>query len=174
MTGRLAGLAIVLSALVAGIALYYLQVYHFYATVEARGPDDVRLTVAGGAPEPLAHEAFQAIDAYSSPIRYRACFTTGLDHATLAARYTPYPRAEPRNAPGWFGCFDAAEIGAALKDRRAHAFLGQRDITYGIDRVVAVTEDGRGFVWHQINPCGAAAFDGLTLPEGCDPQPGGS
>lgn len=169
--GKFLGLVIVLSAVIAGGALYYLQVYHFYETVMPQGEDDVRLTVAGGAPEPLAHEGFQAIDAISSPIRYRACFTTPLGTEALAARYAPYPRAEPRNAPGWFECFDADKIAEDLKAGDALAFLGAGHLEYGIDRVVAITQDGQGFVWHQINPCGHAAFDGNPVPEGCPPPP---
>lgn len=169
--GKFLGLVIVLSALVAGAALYYLQVYHFYDRVATQGAGDVMLTVAGGAPEPLDHTGFEAIDAISSPIRYRACFATPVPAEALAARYEGYPRAEPRNAPGWFDCFDADAIAAALKGGAAQAYLGQGHLEYGIDRVVAITADGQGFVWHQINPCGHAAFDGNPVPEGCPPPP---
>ncbi|MEM9853369.1 MAG: DUF6446 family protein, partial [Pseudomonadota bacterium] len=71
----------------------------------------------------------------------------------------------------WFDCFDADVIGAALKDGTARAFLGQRDVIYGIDRVVAVFDDGRGYVWHQINRCGEVVFDGEPVPEDCPPPP---
>ncbi|MEM6578257.1 MAG: DUF6446 family protein [Pseudomonadota bacterium] len=169
--GKLLGLVIVLSALAAGVGLYYLQVYHFYEEVTPTGQGDVRLTVAGGAPEPLDYTEFEAIDAISSPIRYRACFATPVASQVLAARYADYPRAEPRNAPGWFECFDADAIAEALKSGEARAFLGEAHLEYGIDRVVAITEDGRGYVWHQINPCGHAAFDGNPVPEGCPPAP---
>lgn len=171
MMGKVIGIVIVVSALVAGGALYYLQVYHFYERIEATGASDVVLTVDGGAPEPLEHADFTAIDAISSPIRYRACFTTPLSQEVLAERYASYARAEPRNAPRWFDCFDAAELGAALRDGQARAYLGQANVVYGIDRVVAITPDGRGYVWHQINPCGAAAFDGNPVPQGCPPPP---
>ena len=79
--------------------------------------------------------------------------------------------AVPLNAPGWFDCFDAAEIGAALEDGTAIAFLGTANVVYGFDRIVAVTDDGRGFVWHQINHCGEEVFDGNPPPEGCPPPP---
>ena len=169
--GRIMVLAIVLPALVAGAAIYYLQVYAFYRELPPQGPGDVMLTaIATGAPEPLPHEGFRAIDADSSPIRYRACFVTPKSLEALSARYVPYDGAVPREAPAWFGCFDADEIGAALEEGRARAFLGQADIRYGIDRVVAVLPDGRGFVWHQINHCGEVVFDGRPAPEGC-PRP---
>jgi hypothetical protein len=172
--GKFLAVAILISALVAGAALYYLQVYHFYEEVAATGTDDVQLTsLVTGAPEPVLYHAFQAIDADSSPIRYRACFTTPMSHPMLTETYELYDRAEPLNAPGWFDCFDAQALGAALEDGRALAFLGQKDIQYGIDRIVAITEDGRGYVWHQINRCGEVVFDGQPAPEDCPEPPQG-
>ena len=172
--GKFLAVAILISALVAGAALYYLQVYHFYEEVAATGTDDVKLTsLVTGAPEPVLYDEFQAIDADSSPIRYRACFTTTMSHPMLTETYELFERAEPLNAPGWFDCFDAQALGAALEDGRALAFLGQKDIQYGIDRIVAITEDGKGYVWHQINRCGEVVFDGQPAPEDCPEPPQG-
>ena len=160
--------------LVAGVSLYYLQVYAYYDEVAANGSTDVLLTPAAGeAPEAIAYTDFRAIDADSSPIRYRACFATPLTPETLAETYVPYEGAEPLVAPGWFGCFDAEEIGEALEAGTARAFLGTANIHYGIDRIVAVTEDGRGYVWHQINRCGEIVFDGNPVPEDCPKPPDG-
>ena len=172
--GKILAVFLALAGLTAGVSMYYLQVYHFYEEVPATGPDDVRLTAtASDTPEPLPHDEFQAIDADSSPIRYRACFTTDARVAELRETYAPYPEAEPLNEPFWFDCFDAEAIGAALEDGRAQAFLGQRDIQYGIDRIVAITEDGRGYVWHQINHCGEVVFDGQPAPDDCPEPPQG-
>lgn len=171
MNGKLIGGLIVLTALLAGAALYYLQVYHFYEEVAATGEGDVQITArASGAPVPVAHADFRAIDADSSPIRYRACFTTDPGLAALSETYQPYAGAVPLVAPGWFECFDAGAIGAALEAGSARAYLGEKNIEYGIDRVVAVTQDGKGYVWHQINDCGKEVFDGAPAPEDC-PEP---
>lgn len=174
MIGKLiAGLIVVIS-LIAGAAIYYLQVYHFYEPVVARGTDDVQMTLlVTGEPDPILYEDFEAIDATSSPIRYRACFTTSQSLAMMTETYVPYKGAEPLVAPGWFECFDAKEIGAALENGSAVAFLGQENFEYGIDRVVAVLPDGRGFVWHQINHCGEIVFDGQPAPANCPPKPEG-
>ncbi len=169
--GKILAALLVGCALVAGAGMYYLQVYHFYTDVTAQ-VDDIRLTpAAGGAPVPIGATVTAAIDADSSPIRFRACFDTDLALDQLAAAYAAYPEAEPLTAPGWFDCFEARDIGEAIAAGTARAFLGTRDITWGIDRVVAVMPDGRGFVWHQINPCGAVVFDGQPLPDGCPPPP---
>jgi hypothetical protein len=77
----------------------------------------------------------------------------------------------PLVAPGWFDCFDAAAIGADLAAGRAAAVLGEANVTYGIDRVLALYPDGRGYAWHQINACGEVVFDGDPPPPGCPPVP---
>lgn len=175
MIGKILASMIVLTAALGGAAIYYLQVYAYYDTVAPTGTDDVQMTSLSSAePEPILYDAFRAIDADSSPIRYRACFTTTSSLAMLSETYAPYTEgAEPLNAPGWFDCFDAEEIGAALENGEALAFLGERDIEYGVDRVVAVMRDGRGYVWHQLNHCGAEVFDGNLAPADCPTPPEG-
>jgi len=81
----------------------------------------------------------------------RACFTTPLGEPYLSETYAAYDSAEPLTAPGWFDCFDARAIGEALEAGSALAFLGERDISHGVDRVIAIFGDGRGFAWHQLN-----------------------
>jgi len=151
MSGRLLGIVIMATAAVTGIAIYYLQVYGYYKDVNL-DTVDLRLTsVVSGEPEPLQVNDLQAIDADSSPLRFRACFTTPASLATLSETFVIYDRAVPLTAPGWFGCFDAAQIGDALGHDRAVAFLAERNIRDGVDRVVAVFDDGRGYAWHQLN-----------------------
>lgn len=156
------------SALLAGGALYYLQVYGYYETLPPEMAAQQVVTRADGTTSPLPVTAAEAIDASSSPIRYRACLTAAPpDPATL----TPYPDPVPLTAPSWFSCFDAQAIGTALESGTAQAFLAQADTPWGIDRVIAFTPDGRAYVWPQINRCGNAVFDGEPLPEGCPPPP---
>ena len=50
-------------------------------------------------PEPILTDNFRAIDADSSPIRYRACFDTTLSLAMLSETYVVSDEIEPRNAP---------------------------------------------------------------------------
>ncbi len=171
--GKILSIAILVVAAIAGGALYYLQVYHFYRDVRlvAQGGEvEVRLTLAGGDVIELPARDFRGIDAASSPIRFRACFTTQLPQDAQAM---PYARAEPLTAPGWFDCFDAKAIGAALEEGGARAYLGEADIQYGIDRVLAIYPDGRAFAWHQINRCGEVVFDGQPAPADCPEPPQG-
>ncbi|GGX54885.1 hypothetical protein GCM10007385_24060 [Tateyamaria omphalii] len=165
MSGKIIGIVIVLSSIIAGAALYYLQIYGFYEEVETA---EVQLvSVVSDEPEPIPFADFQAIDADSSPIRYRACFTTEMSLALLTETYVGLEQATPRNAPGWFDCFDAEAIASELDAGTALPFLGQKNVDFGVDRIVAITEDGRGYVWHELNDCGDKAYDGTIVGEEC-------
>ncbi|KJZ20494.1 DUF6446 family protein [Loktanella sp. S4079] len=168
---RIAIVGIAVSALVAGVALYYLQIYAYYEEVGAEDAQVELTSVVTGEAEPIIYDSFEAIDSNSSPIRYRACFTTQLSQAMLTETYIIKDDAEPLVAPGWFDCFDASQIGADLENGTAIAFLGTENIHYGIDRIVAVYPDGRAYAWHEINACGEVVFDGDPAPEGCPPVP---
>ncbi|SPF78450.1 DUF6446 family protein [Pseudoprimorskyibacter insulae] len=168
MNGKLVGSIVIGAALTFGAVVYYTQVYYYYDTVPANGSTDVVLTsLATGQPEAIPYADFQAIDAGSSPIRYRACFTTTMSLAALSETYEAYEGAVPRNAPGWFECFDAEAVGAALESGEALPFTVLRNIEFGIDRVAAITADGRGYVWEEVNDCGDKAYDGTPLGEDC-------
>ena len=152
MNGKIVGGGIVLIGAIAGVAMYWLQVYAFYEEVAFEPGNEIRLMpVAGDVPEAILAENVTGIDADSSPLRFRACFSTPLSQAMLTETYQIYPGAAPNIAPGWFDCFDAQAIGAAIEKGEAIAFLSQANIHPGVDRVVAVFPDGRAFAWHQLN-----------------------
>jgi Family of unknown function (DUF6446) len=172
MLGKFLTVLLLGSALAAGAGMYYLQVYGYYGEVALTpGEDVVLLPLGGETPKPIAYADFQAIDADSSPIRYRACFTTKLRPQELAQLFQVSEQKEPRNAPGWFDCFDAQALGEALHEGRAVAFVSVKNIFYGVDRIVAVTDQGQGFAWHELNACGEKAYDGTVVGETCPPRP---
>ena len=172
MNGKVVAMAILGSAALAGAALYYLQVYGYYTEVQAEAGQDVMLLPLGSdTPEPILYDDFQAIDAQSSPIRYRACFTTPTSLALLTETYEMIEPPAPRVAPGWFDCFDAEAIAEELEAGTALAFISAKNIHYGVDRIVAITQDGRGYVWHELNDCGEKSYDGTVVGEDCPPRP---
>jgi hypothetical protein len=171
VTARILLVGILVTALIAGAALYYLQVFAYYTEVTAQVAEVQMTSVVSGKPEPILFENYKGIDSDSSPIRYRACFDTPLSQAMLTETYVVYTGATPLVAPGWFDCFDAGAVSDALESGEAIAFMGVENITYGVDQVVAVFPDGRGFVWQQINPCGEVVFHGDPAPDGCPPVP---
>ncbi len=143
---------IVIFAAVAGVALWYTAERAFYAPVSFSKGEEIRLvSVASSQPEPILVEEIEGVDADSSPIKFRACFTTSMSLATLTETYEVYDKAEPLFAPSNFPCFDAVAIGGALEKGEAVAFLSEPEIHPGVDRVVAVFPDGRAFAWHQLN-----------------------
>jgi hypothetical protein len=155
----------VMMGAVAGISMYYLQEYAFYVPAEFTPAQEILLTpIVSGQPEPILVDNIQGIDATSSPLRFRACFTTPLTQGMLTETYVPYAKAEPLNAPSWFDCFDAAAIGEALEEGRALAFLSQSQIAPQIDRVVAVFPDGRAYAWHQVVPDLGKDYSGTPRP----------
>lgn len=148
MNGKVIAIGLVAAAVIAGAGMYYLQVYAFYD----RLPADTVLHVApadGGVPRVLAVQDFEGIDATSSPLRFRACFR--LADAAQIADAEPVANPLPLIAPGWFSCFDAAALGAALERGEARAFVAEHEIARGVDRVIAVFPDGRAYAWHQLN-----------------------
>lgn len=144
--------AIVIVAAIAGGFLWYTAERAFYEPVAFQPGAEIRLVpLTGDQPEAIVVGAVQGIDAESSPIKFRACFTTPLSLAMLTETYRPYEGAEPLVAPSGFDCFDAQAIGRALETGEALAFLSEPGIHPGVDRVVAVFPDGRAFAWHQLN-----------------------
>ena len=171
--GRFAAGAIVILAVLAGGAIWWLQEYGYYRAVDfGPGAAELRLMpIVGEAPEAVPADNARGIDSDSSPLRFRACFTLPLSQAMLSETYRIYDAPTPLVGPSSFDCYDAGAIAKALETGEALAFYGEPRPEYGVDRVVAVYPDGRAFAWHQMNACGTAHYDRRDLPEGCPPPP---
>lgn len=148
MSGKYLVLAILAVTAVFAAAQWWFQTRAYYEPLESAA---LVVTSETGEEIPLAPRGFEGIDAETSPLRFRACFTLDPQGLDAAGRGAPYPKATPLNAPGWFECFDAAAIGAALERGEATAVLAEREIRDGVDRVVALFPDGRAYAWHQLN-----------------------
>ena len=168
--GKAVVIALLLSAALAGLGLWYTATRAYYAPVD--GPVTLTLWPSedpGDTPAAIPASDVSAIASGSSPLGFRACFTHELDLNRLG---TDLPtasrdRAQPTIAPGWFDCFDAEAIGTALERGEARAFLAWPNAAYGVDRVVALTADGRGWAWHELNDCGRKAYDGTPVGRAC-------
>lgn len=174
---RFAILSILVSALIAAVFMYYQLVYAGYAELTRAEVGEIHLiNLNTGQPEAILSENVKAIDTVEEGVRisgaisFRACFDTLQSQAMLTETFVMFDRAVPMTAPSWFDCFDAREIGLALEEGNAIAFMSHENISYGVDRVVAVMPDGRGYAWHQLNPCGEAVFAGDATPDAC-PDP---
>ena len=148
-TGKILVSMLVLSAVLAGLGVYYMQVYGFYAPLDEAAAAELHATADDMQPIPLAVTEFRGIDADSSPLRYRSCFRI-TDMAALEGAQ-PFEGATPLVGPRWFSCFSAKGLTADLESGAAVAYLGQPEIHPDVDRVIAVYPDGRAFAWHQFN-----------------------
>ena len=176
-TTRLAIVAIIGSGLLAGFGMLYLQNYAGWAELDAVEVGEVQLqTQPDGQLTALQVENVQGLDTVTDGVRlsgalsFRACFTTPESLDAMTQAYVVADTAEPLTSPRWFDCYDAREVGGALETGEAIAFKGAENISYGVDRMIAVFPDGRGFVWHQLNACGDALFAGDEPPADC-PEP---
>ena len=169
MNGKVIVAFLVLPAILAGAALYYLQIFSFYEEVIPNGTTDVAIVEKKTElPEVIDYSNFYAITSESSPIRYRACFETSEDLNDLRNRYLVYEGAEPKIAPYWFECFNAEDLGFSLADgAKGEVFLSKKNIMYGVDRVVAILDNGKGYIWHEINDCGDKLYDGSPVSNEC-------
>ena len=147
-SGRWLVLTILGVTAVFAAAQWWFQTRAYYAPIESA---ELFVTTLTGEVLPLVPGAFEGIDAETSPLRFRVCFTVDGDGLQAAARGAPYEDPTPLTAPGWFDCFDAEAIGAALDAGEAQAVLAERNARAGVDRVFAVFPDGRVYGWHQLN-----------------------
>jgi hypothetical protein len=170
MNGKIVGLGLLGAAALAGAGLFYLEQFHWYDVSEdPRGT--LRILAEDGGTIELPVTLLRVAEGSSSPLKYRACFATATTSAALGDRAVIHPDPVPTVAPLSFPCFDADAIAGALDAGSATAYLSRENEPYGIDRVVALTETGAGYAWHQINRCGERVFDGDPPPEGCPPPP---
>ena len=144
-----------------GVLLWYYQTRAYYREVT-----DVNEVLAYGDAFPVSD--YRGIDADTSPLKLRACFTVDWDYFPTD-EYTQ--EAEPLVAPDWFDCFDAEQIQLDLLNGDATAILADENSIFGFNRYIAQYEDGRAFMWRQINACGEASFAGDPLPDGCPTPP---
>lgn len=165
--GKLVAILILGTALLVGGGIWFAQTRLYYAPVE--GPVTLTLAAPDGALTTLPARDVEAIASNASPLGFRACFRAELDVASLGTDIPAEPRArpEPTVAPGWFPCFDAGEVAGLLERGEARAFTAYPNARYGVDRVVALAADGRGWAWHELNDCGRKAYDGTPVGERC-------
>ena len=161
MNGRLAMSVLLVFALIFGAALWWFQTRAYYEKV-----DGLTEVSAYGDAFPVSN--YTSIDAHTSPLKFRACFTVDWDYWP-SDKYKDV--AEPLTTPDWFDCFDADQIAADIQGDLATAILADDNTPYGFSTFIAQYEDGRAFMWRQINACGKASFAGDDLPEDCPPPP---
>ncbi|WP_227284648.1 DUF6446 family protein [Boseongicola sp. H5] len=148
-SGRWLAITIIVITAVFGAFLWYFQTRAYYEPVALSA---LPVTLADGTVIPLDVTDFHGIDAETSPLRFRACFSVAPESAArVLAGGRPAEDAAPLIAPGWFDCYDAFALGADIETGAAQAIRATPEIARGVDRIIALYPDGRGFAWHQLN-----------------------
>ena len=142
-SGKLLAAGIVAGGAVFGAGLWYAQTQSYYKRVEGL----TEVTIGGKA---FAVRDYRGLDGRTSPLKLRGCFTLDDPGAAIAAG-EPAEDAVPLTTPGWFECFDAEAILAAIRDGSATAIMAGEDEGDGADLYMAVFEDGRAYRWRQPN-----------------------
>lgn len=116
------------------------------------GPMDVTISmtpVNGGVPEEILLDELAVTSDNALPESMWACFTTPLSMGLLTESYEVTEDVAPTNPVSSLPCFDADNVVSAISAGQAVAFVGERDVWPGVDRVVAVYQDGRAVAWNQ-------------------------
>ncbi|WP_339640509.1 DUF6446 family protein [Jannaschia helgolandensis] len=165
--GKFAVIAILVTSLLVGGGIWYAQTRGYYAPAD--GPVTLTLASPDGALTTLPAQNVEAIISNASPLGFRACFQHLLDVSTLGEEIPVILRTDPGPtiAPDWFDCYDAGYVGELLISGEAVAYTAYPNVAYGVDRVVALTGDGRGWAWNELNDCGRKAYDGTPVGEAC-------
>lgn len=141
MSGRVLVLVFAAVVLLFGAGLFYTQNFAYYETTDGLASIEVQ-----GRDVPVG--AYRGIDATSSGLKRRGCFTVD------PAAFEGVPRAEapePLTPPFWFDCFEPERIARDLAAGAAEAYVAAENELDGIDRLVAVYPDGRAYEWRQLN-----------------------
>lgn len=151
-----------------GATLWYFQNYAYYERNEI---NNMTVTLTKSESKVTVDlDNIESINSSTSPLKYRSCLKINNKALETLKDYLPYVNGTPLRAPNWFECFDVRVITNDLQSGKARAYLSERNIEYGIDRVLAIYPSGIAYAWHQINSCGSAAFSGEVLPENCPPN----
>ena len=153
MSGRFVVIGLIAVALLIGALMWWALTRAYFR--EVAGVETVEIGAYA-----LAVADYRGIDADASPLNMRGCFAFDpgdfrpaadaarpLTEAFAAAGLRPTPLI----APGWFDCFDARRIDAAIEAGEAAALVAVRNEVDGFDRLVALWPDGRGVTWRQLN-----------------------
>lgn len=138
MNGKKLALGLGAVAAAMGAGLYYALVFAWHEPVDGLPS----VAVAG---VDVAVSDYRGLDGAASPLKLRACFT--VDPALIVGPAADKPT--PLVAPGWFACFDAGALGAALERGEARAVVAET-APAGFARIVAVFPDGRAYMWRQV------------------------
>ncbi len=139
--GKFVAFMLVGFPLIFGAVLYYFQYYAYYEEVTG-----VTSIMVEGREVPITN--YEGIRAESSNLKMRGCFN--VDPAEFEG-VAIAEDAVPLTPPSWFECYDVEALTHDLEAGEATAYYATMDDREGMDLIVMVYPDGRGFQWRQLN-----------------------
>ena len=141
MTGKITVILLIGVTLIFGIFFFYFQTYAYYSKVDAKEQiivNKIQIKV----------EDYIGIRSDVSKLKLRGCFN--IDPSAFEFFLTSI-KASPLSAPFWFECFDYKEIQSDIDNGTLKAYLAEENEYPGIDRYVAISINGIGYEWRQLN-----------------------
>jgi len=141
MTGKITVILLIGVTLIFGIFFFYFQTYAYYSKVSTKNQivvNKIQIKV----------EDYIGIRSDVSKLKLRGCFNT--DPSAFEFFVTSV-KASPLSAPFWFDCFDYKKIQFNIDNGTLKAYLAEENEYPGIDRYVAISINGIGYEWRQLN-----------------------
>ena len=141
MTGKITVILLIVITLIFGIVFFYFQTYAYYSKVDVKEQiivNKIQIKV----------EDYIGIRSDVSKLKLRGCFN--IDPSAFEFFVTSI-EASPLSAPFWFECFDYKEIQSDIDNGTLKAYLAEENEYPGIDRYVAISKNGIGYEWRQLN-----------------------
>ena len=141
MTGKITVILLIGVTLIFGIFFFYFQTFAYYSKVSTKNQivvNKIQIKV----------EDYIGIRSDVSKLKLRGCFNT--DPSAFEFFVTSV-KASPLSAPFWFDCFDYKKIQFNIDNGTLKAYLAEENEYPGIDRYVAISINGIGYEWRQLN-----------------------
>ena len=141
MTGKITVILLIGITLIFGIVFFYFQTYAYYSKVSTKDQivvNKIQIRV----------DDYIGIRSDVSKLKLRGCFNTDPSAFEFVVTST---KASPLSAPFWFECFDYKEIQSDIDSGKLKAYLAEENEYPGIDRYVAISTNGIGYEWRQLN-----------------------
>ena len=141
MSGKITVIFLIGTTFIFGVIFFYFQTFAYYKTVNMKQEIQVNKKI-------IKVNEYVGIRSDISKLKLRGCFQVNPTHLD---NFDTSNNASPLSAPFWFNCFDYKSIQSDIDKGLLKAYLAAENEAPGIDRYIAVYENGIGFEWRQLN-----------------------
>ncbi|MFL2790291.1 MAG: DUF6446 family protein [Paracoccaceae bacterium] len=141
MSGKITVVLILGFSFCFGIIFFYFQSFAYYQEVSGIKKIEVQ-------DRKIEVKDYLGIRADTSALKMRSCF---IAKSSDFRNLPPAKKPQPLNAPFWFDCFNSKDLQEAIDGGRAKAYLAKENEADGIDRLVVIYPNGKGYEWRQLN-----------------------